>query len=460
MNGTDVYRLLGEIGKTSSRTEKEAILARVKDDPFLKRVLTYACNPYITFGITPPKVETDGAGRIEGDTERAVFNLLDCLAARTITGNEAKELVKDWLFKLDVENSDLLWRILSKDVRAGFTANTVNKVIPGLIPEFDVMLAHKFEPKRIKEWPVVAEPKLDGVRVAAPVEGKVAEFLSRNGRPFPAMAHMNGPLVQVIEAAIAKARKDGKDVIARYLGGDHPSVLVDGEMVSGEFNKTSGDVRRKSVTATDATLNIFDILPLKAFREKDEIAFSYTTRRQIVEYVSDVAAELGIPVRAVPRYLVSSVEEIHALYESVRNTVVNGKPGEGLIIKPMKGTYQKKRSHYWLKIKAEETADVRVTGTFEGKIGTKLEGRFGGFTVDFKGVDVRVGGGFSDEQREAFWKAAEKERLAAAFAGFKGEIFGRLIEVEYHEVTPDGSLRHPRFVRFRDDKDGEKEAAE
>lgn len=30
-----------------------------------------------------------------------------------------------------------------------------------------------------------------------------------------------------------------------------------------------------------------------------------------------------------------------------------------------------------------------------------------------------------------------------------------MIEVEFHEVTPDGSLRHSRFNRFRDDKQDE-----
>ena len=29
-------------------------------------------------------------------------------------------------------------------------------------------------------------------------------------------------------------------------------------------------------------------------------------------------------------------------------------------------------------------------------------------------------------------------------------VIGRLIEVKYHEITPDGSMRHPRFARVRD----------
>jgi DNA ligase 1 len=445
VNGTDVFKLLQEIGREASRTGKEDILRRCKDDPFLQKVLTYTCNPYITFGITPPKVETDGHDVITA--ESPVWSLLAALEQRRITGNEAKELVKDWLFKLDTENSELLWRILSKDLRAGFTANTINKVIPGLIPEFDVMLAHKFEEKRIKKWPAVAEPKLDGVRVIAIVEGGQARFFSRNGREFPAMAHMNGPVATVVQNAFEKAKADPtRAVRARYLAGDgfetatHPAVMIDGEMVSGNFNKSVGDIRRKDEAATDATYHIFDVIPLKAFRERDEIEVKYLGRRNMVEYISECAAALGAPVKAVPRYLVSSVEEIHALYESVRASGL-----EGLIIKPSEGSYQKKRSYYWLKIKAEESVDVIVSGSFEGT--GKYEGMLGGFYVDFKGVQVSVGGGFSDEQRRIFWAA-------------RGDAVGRMIEVEFHEVTPDGSLRHPRFKRFRDDKAPVKEAAE
>ena len=66
-------------------------------------------------------------------------------------------------------------------------------------------------------------------------------------------------------------------------------------------------------------------------------------------------------------------------------------------------------------------------------------GMLGGFIGNFNGVEVRVGSGLSDNDRVDFW-------------GRREQIRGDLMEVEYHEVTPDGSLRHPRFARFRDDK--------
>lgn len=69
--------------------------------------------------------------------------------------------------------------------------------------------------------------------------------------------------------------------------------------------------------------------------------------------------------------------------------------------------------------------------------------RLGKVYVDFKGNEVGVGSGFSDEQREYFWQHPEK-------------ILYKIIEVKYKEETKnkDGteSLQFPVFVRIRDDK--------
>jgi ATP-dependent DNA ligase len=110
---------------------------------------------------------------------------------------------------------------------------------------------------------------------------------------------------------------------------------------------------------------------------------------------------------------------------------------EGAIVKPLDGLYELKRTWGWMKLKAEETEDLRVVGVFEGE--GRFQGMLGGLIVDRNGVSVRVGGGFSDEQRRELWSGGVK-------------VCNRLIEVEFHEVIKEtGSLRHPRFLRFRDD---------
>ena len=72
----------------------------------------------------------------------------------------------------------------------------------------------------------------------------------------------------------------------------------------------------------------------------------------------------------------------------------------------------------------------------------KYEGILGAIIIDFNGVEVNVGGGFSDEQRVDLWKMYHE-----------GTLVGKVVEVWFHEVTPDKSMRHPRFKWFREDKD-------
>jgi len=498
MNSFDALQILKQIGATSSRSEKEEILKGAISDPFFKEVLKWAYDPFITFGITPPEVESEGRDFFDLET-RSVWSLLHGLKDRIITGNEAQQCVLDTLLRLSPDSAELLWRILSKDLRCGISDATINKVLPGTIPSFDVMLSHKYEEKRIKAFPCVYEPKLDGVRTICIVKDGTAKFFSRAGKPFPALEWMAPQIFTMLHQAIARTSevKDEKlrALYQKLLGGsaDKLCVVIEGEVFSGIFNEVSGSVRRKSEDATDAEYHIFDVLPYGLFMDSSvaEIKIPYRIRRPFTEFVVR-SADPKSQMRLVPRYYAGSHKEIQEAFDTFHNMTIahylargdekleaellpktldkkTGEPKtmEGIIVKPLDGTYQKKRSFNWLKIKAEETDEFRIVGAEEGT--GKNKGKLGALVIDVEGVEVKVGGGFSDAQRDEFWLAYGRDlaRLAghddaapAEYHALGCELLGRLIEVEFHEKTPDGSLRHPRFIRFRDDKDDTlKEAA-
>ncbi len=441
MNSAEIFDLLERINATSSRTEKEALLAPHIENETLRKVFRFACDPLITFGLTAEKPKAALAGEETFGMESHVWELLEALKDRVLTGNNAKVSTASIMVRLEHKSAQLLWRILSKDLRCGMTAATINKVSPGLVPLFAVMLAHKYEEKRITQFPVAVEPKLDGLRVIALVRDGSARFFSRTGKPFPALDHLGPLVVKMAEDAVAAASKSGSEIERTYrrlLGGGGPArIALDAEVTSGSFLKTSGDVRRKSESAEDAVLNVFDAVPFDVMTgDQKDWGATFKLRRHFVHFIVG-HAPVGSPIQTTPLRIAQSHEEIQAIYEEHR---ANGL--EGAMVKPLDGSYRKARSHNWLKIKAEESEDLRITGAFAGT--GKYEGMLGGLIVDRAGIEVRVGGGFSDQQRTDIWDELCRDENA---------VVGRLIEIEFHEVTPDGSLRHPRFVRFRDDKD-------
>ena len=437
MTSDAIFDLVERIAATSSKTAKQELIAAHKDDEHFVRVLEAALNPFKTYGLAkrPEAVEFNDRREF---TEENTWNILEGLRTRTMTGNFGREMVAGELGRLTPKSAELFWRIISKDLRAGFSESTVNKAIPGTIPTFDCMLAHPFEADRVKKWPVVAEPKLDGVRVLAFVDisEPSVKFFSRSGKEFTTFDHLKEPLIEIVDSHRHRltASAGNPDADARYfadrLDCEEFALVFDGEIVSGSFNKTVSEVRKKDVQATDAIFNVFDILPMSLFSKDDKVPskHTYTERRAVL---TDLLGHYpkNHCVQLLPRYLVSSVEEIHSLYESVRARGL-----EGLIVKHPDAPYYRRRNHAWMKLKAEETVDVKIIGIEPGT--GKYEGMIGALVVDFNSVRVNVGSGLSDNMR-----------------GEDHDLFmGRLIEVEYHEVTPDGSLRHPRFKRFRDDK--------
>lgn len=446
MDSRNALAILNEIADTSARNQKEALLAKAISDPMMQEVVKWAYDPFIVFGLTPPKVETTGSQVFDVNT-RYLWAMLHALANRKVTGGEAHQTVLEWMTRLDQDSAELLWRILSKDLRCGITAKTVNKVLPGTIPTFDVMLAHPFEEHRIGKWPVAVEPKLDGVRVICLVKNGTAQFFSRSGKSFPAVEHLGDSVVKMLEISFKSLPADKADEYGYYFdkGVDGLQMALDGEIISGSFADTVSEVRRKGAVAEKAEYHIFDAVPYSMLTADgvNHIPLPYKQRREFVRFLVGTGGQDGL--RLVPSYMASSHEEIQKYYTTFR-----AKGLEGAMVKTLEGTYYKKRSNSWMKIKNEETEDLEVIGAFEGT--GKYEGQLGGIVCRRGEVEVRVGGGFTDLDRVELWKAYREDEENGAAGDGSFQLIGRLAEVEFHEVTPDGSLRHPRFVRFRDDK--------
>ena len=89
-------------------------------------------------------------------------------------------------------------------------------------------------------------------------------------------------------------------------------------------------------------------------------------------------------------------------------------------------------------MKAFHDVDLKVERLLEGT--GKHSDKLGSVVVVYNDVEVQVGSGFSDELRDTIWSTPDM-------------FINRTIEVRYQEVTPDGSLRFPTFVCFRNDRD-------
>ena len=474
MDAQQVYDHILKIAAASGRIEKGELLKELLDTDLGKYVITQAYDPFITYGVKPVMPKAFGAEPFDLKNVKA---RLSHLATRKITGNDARATVQGMLEGFDEAGAHLVYWMLNKDVKAGIAANTILEVAPGLIPVFSVMRAQAFEERFIKKWPVFVEPKYDGFRVSFLCRDGHGGFFTRSGKRMPQLDHLVEPVIKLALTILQEQRASQElletlDPVGSLINDSRSNLnfMLDSEAVTGSFQATSGDLRRKGEEA-EATLIIFDIMSYAEFDAVGSHEKPYTGRRALVEeFVGFVDDQ---PLQKSERYYANSLDEVMGLYEGFRNRGL-----EGAMVKIADGAYDKKKSRGWLKIKPEETEDLRIVGYFNGEAGTKYESMTGGLIFRREnGVHVRVGGGYSDAEREELWglwehdakilgvnpavgfkPGYELDPAVQAQTGFK--LLGRLGEIEFHEETPDGSLRHPRFKRFRDDKDGEVESKE
>lgn len=412
-----------ELQNAQGANAKLAVIQKYKNDASFRNLLYFALNPLITYNLSERRLRNLANVRLED--AKAVFfhDIFDCceyLSRLRGMDDATVRQVQVFLYNNTPEDErEIYIKLLARTLRLSVTAKTVNKVIPGLIPEWEVQQAYPIDKYPIPEgtefW---LTQKLNGVR-ATLYRG---ELISRSGQPYRGLNHI--------------IREVNKWALQTGVVLDGELTLKDkGELSDNEaFRVATGIINSDDENKTQICYTIFDVIPRQDF-ESDSPGVTYSSRRAVLDNLDMMLTSEYTKVLPV---LYHGTDQ-RKIWELLEQMVAEDK--EGLMLNT-DVPYYRTRHRGILKVKQFYSMDLPILRCEEGS--GRLAGKLGAFVLDFKGNEVKVGSGFSDEQRMDYWQKRD-------------EIAGMLCEVKYKEVSSDKntgmeSLQFPIFIRVRDDK--------
>jgi ATP-dependent DNA ligase len=433
-----IYTVIEQLASDNSRLAKEAILKKNVNNELLKRVFKLALNPFVQFYIRKiPSYDT--AVDINRKSLEDALTSLSVLSDRVMTGHAAINHLQFILGSLSKEDAKIIERIIAKDMRCGVSEATINKIWPGTIPSYPVMLASGYDQKLVDKikFPAYVQLKLDGMRFNAIVKGEVVEYRSRNGKeltipnktfdlPFITMAKFYG-VDMVFDGELLVVNAAGKPV-NRQTGNGILSKSIKGTMSEQEAD---------SVRAT-----LWDAITFEKFSEGIETEPYSVRMAKLSNAISDMRGQKGQKGQ-VGHYIDlvwnKQVNDIATAQKIFEKFLAEGQ--EGTILKSKDGIWEDKRSKTQIKFKGELECELKVVDWEEGT--GKNVGRLGALVCESSDgvIRVNVGSGYSDEQRDEYTK----------------KVIGKIVTVKYNARIKDKSgvesLFLPVFIELREDKD-------
>lgn len=421
------YEILQEV-KESKGKAKQAVLEENKDNQLLKDILYFLYSPRVVTGISKKKFDqfTVCPDKNQFTTDRRVVTIMDYLKEN----NTGRDIDVSFVVGIhegaenDLEKY-MLKSLITKDTPFGISANTVNKVFEGLIPQHKVQKSVMWDGEDLPSRSAVMT-KLDGNNCTLINSTKGASLVSRSGAIMEGLKHIEKYAEEKLPKGFVYF---GELVLKNY---DHLPHDEQFRIGNGITNSKSGD-------KTKLSLVVFDVVSEKDFKA-GKSSMKFEDRLDIIrknihkQYIWNDSF-----FNEIERIPIHTYTSDKILISNTFNDIINDEKQEGLILVELDSPWQAKKVKYSRKVKPNMTVDVYVTGLKEHIRGNKV----GALEVDYKGNPLYVSG-IIDELRDQWWKNPDS-------------IVGRLIEVEAmgESENKEGikSLRHPRFVRIRNDKD-------
>jgi DNA ligase-1 len=416
----ELQNFVNESNETNSNTDKLAIISKYAGSPEVVRLLNYTYNSFKQYYVTSANCQKRSDLVSSHNNYATIFELLDALANRTITGHQAIEAVNSFV-NANRDHEELIWNIIDRNLKTRSTVSMINKVIPGCIPTFDVALANTYDEKSKKKVKLTdgwwVSRKLDGVRCIAILKANGdVNFYSRAGNEFETLG-----------------------VIADELKRVPQDIILDGEICmmdangNEDFQGIIKEIKRKNHTIRRPKFMVFDMLTHEEFGAQTSTRTFKQRQTEMQAWFENYSSEFDF-ITPLEQILIESEQQLQDYMELAAKM-----KWEGLMIRK-DAPYQGKRSDDILKIKKMYDAEYVVTDIEVGLHRVIVEGKeieeemLKNVYITHKGSKVQVGSGFSQEQRRYYYKNPE-------------QIVGKTICVQYFEETQnqhgEQSLRFP-----------------
>ncbi len=420
-----VWGMVRDLRATSSTKDKEGIILdycghNSAAASFAKNILLYTYHPLWQYNVTSDNLKKKNHLVARKNEYKNFFDLLDALKSRKITGHDAISAVNSFIEHYS-EYEELIHCVIDKDLKTRAGDKIINKAIPDHIPEFSVALADKYESKLV-DWKDgwYVSRKIDGARCIGIVDSNGdTTFYSRTGKEFDTLGIV----------------RDGIKAL------NITNVVFDGELClvdddgNEDFQGVMKQLKKKDHTIPNPSFKIFDMITHDEFYSKKgeknrPYSIRYNNLREVMR--DNTCACLSVLGQELIK------DDDHFAEWTKRG---NDYGWEGVMLRADE-PYKGKRSKDLLKVKKFFDDEYEVIDTEMGPFryvknnAECEETMLSCVTIKHKDHLVRVGSGFTIEQRQEFYQNPKK-------------ILGKIITVQYFEETKnqDGgiSLRFPTF---------------
>lgn len=429
-----ILKIIDDIASNPSKNAKVDMIRENAENTTFLRVLDAALNPLRSYNIKQVPIVNTHSGNIGLDQ---FLDHLTRFEYREVTGNDARGELESLLSELSADDAEIAARIIRKNLRAGFSASSVNKAKSGTILEYPCLKATAYSIEAVKKikYPAYSQIKADGMR---------ANIISRNNKIV--IRGRSGKIIDLL---------GNFDFLSNY----ETDMVLDGELVlvepngnimprakgNGILNNAIGNIG--SISESEAAMVHFigwDYIPLNEFERVEKKASSTSVpyhRRwnAFLDFVNNVNSH---KIKAISTQIVNSVEEAVKHYSEAR---INNE--EGIILKTLNHPWENRRSQHLVKFKEILDCDLEIIGWNEGKEGTKLEKKLGSLICASSDRKVIVSiSGLTDALREDIFNNINN-------------YIGKIVTIMYNERIKDenrpeiDSLFLPRFCEIREDKD-------
>ena len=405
-----VKEIFDKIAGVSGKKSKETIIKQNADNELFLECLKFLLDSDITTGLSKKKINKKV--KVYENTCDDIRDMFIYLSLHNSGTDINIGVVQGYINSLDEDLQDFVRGLLTKSLKIGADAKTVNKVIPGLIYTFEIMLGSKADLNKLPKGDKFVTEKFDGQRCFTIIKNGKITMKSRQNKEITGLIEV---LKSIKQTGLNNVCLDG-ELLA--INSDYESVYKD----------TMKIISTKSEVKTDVKYMVFDIITLDEFENKKKTDI-YSIRRSVLENIKETEFLKVTPIL----YHGNDNDKVLEILNKCRQ---NG--AEGCMINLDK-SYEFKRSKTLLKLKVMNSCDLKIIGFEEGD--GKYKGTLGNLICDYKGYQLGVGSGFSDKQREQIWNNQEK-------------YLNRIVEIQYFEETYNDkgglSLRFPVFKCIRE----------